>query len=227
MSDDTPHPIRNALLTRYRDLLAHAPFNVTSLRDPEAIEQRHIDESLAVLHVLEAAGRLPSGARLIDVGSGGGLPGIPLAIARPDLSVTLLEATGKKAAFLNQAARDLNLHNTRVLTARAEEAAHLPAEREAYDVATARAVAPLATLVELALPFVRVGGALAAVKGSHADEEIAAAGVALRRCGGGAVEVHDLTADTPTLRLLIVPKVAPSPDELPRRAVIPANRPLR
>jgi 16S rRNA (guanine527-N7)-methyltransferase len=227
MSDDTSPATRNSLLARYRDRLAHAPFNVTSLRDPDAIDQRHIDESMVLLRALEAAGRLPVGAHVIDVGSGGGLPGIPLAIARPDLTVTLLEATGKKAAFLEETARDLDLSNVRVLAARAEEAAHLPAEREAYDVATARAVAPLATLVELTLPFVRVGGALAAIKGSRAEEEIAAAGVALQRCGGGAVEVRDLTPEVPTLRLLIVPKVAPIPDELPRRSGIPAKRPLR
>jgi 16S rRNA (guanine527-N7)-methyltransferase len=227
MSDESAPQRRASLLIRYRDILAAAPFNLTSLRTPEAIEQRHIDESLLVVRALEAADRLPPGARLIDIGSGGGLPGIPLAIARPDISVTLLEATGKKAAFLEQTAHDLGLTHVRVLAARAEEAAHRPAEREAFDVATARAVAPLATLVELTLPFVQVGGVLAAVKGSRTEDEIAAAGVALQRCGGGAIQVHTLTVDVPTLRLLIVPKVAPTPDELPRRSGIPAKRPLR
>lgn len=227
MTDDTQSSVREAQLARFRDLLAQAPFNVTAVRDPLAIEQRHIGESLAFLRALESAGRLPAGARVIDVGSGGGLPGIPLAIARPDLSVTLLEATGKKAAFLEQAAQHLELGNVCVLAARAEEAAHRPEQREHYDLATARAVAPLATLVELTLPFVRVGGALAALKGSRAEDEIAVSAVAVQRCGGGPVEVHALAIESVALRLLIVPKIAPTPDELPRRSGIPAKRPLR
>jgi 16S rRNA (guanine527-N7)-methyltransferase len=227
MSDDSQPRFGELQLERFRDLLAEAPFNVTAVRDPSEIEQRHIGESLALARALESAGRLPAGARVIDVGSGGGLPGIPLAIARPDLSVTLLEATGKKAAFLELAAQRLDLGNVRVIAARAEEVAHRPDQRECYDLATARAVAPLATLVELTLPFVRVGGALAALKGSRAEEEIAVSAVAIQRCGGGPIEVHDLADERAALRLLIVPKVAPSPDELPRRSGIPAKRPLR
>jgi 16S rRNA (guanine527-N7)-methyltransferase len=227
MSDDWPSPTHDAQFARFRDLLAQAPINVTAVRDPSEIERRHIGESLALLRALESAGRLPSGARVIDVGSGGGLPGIPFAIARPDLSLTLLEATGKKAGFLDLAIQHLDLRHVRVLAFRAEAAAHHPDQRESYDVATARAVAPLTTLVELTLPFVRVGGALAALKGSRAEEEIAAAAGAVQRCGGGLVEVHHLTAEHSRLRLLIVPKVAHSPDELPRRPGIPAKRPLR
>jgi 16S rRNA (guanine527-N7)-methyltransferase len=161
------------------------------------------------------------------VGSGGGLPGIPLAIARPDARVTLLEATGKKAAFLERAARGLGLDNVRVLTARAEEAAHDSRERERYDVVVARAVAPLPALVELTLPFVRVGGVLAAVKGSRAEQETAEGEGAVRRCGGGEVQSRSLSADTPALRLLLIPKVSPTPPELPRRPGMPVKRPLR
>jgi len=227
----------DALLRRYRDLLleANATLNLTAVRDAGAIDRRHIAESLAVVRALEEAGRLPRGASAIDVGSGGGLPGIPLAIARPDVAVTLLEATAKKAAFLERAVRELDLTNVRVIAARAEEAAREPGERERYDLALARAVAPLATLAELTLPFVRVGGALAAVKGSRAEEELAAAAGALRRCGGGEAVVLPLPgagegppdATAPPIRLLVVPKVAPTPPELPRRPGMPAKRPLR
>jgi 16S rRNA (guanine527-N7)-methyltransferase len=228
---------RLTTLRRYRDLLleANAALNLTSVREPEAVERRHIAESLAVVRALEEAGRLPTGARAIDVGSGGGVPGIPLAIARSDVAVTLLEATGKKAAFLDRAARELGLANVRVLARRAEEAAHDPDERERYDLAVARAVAPLATLAELTLPFVRLGGALVAVKGSRADEEIAAATVALRRCGGGDVQSLPLPVETstagtpevPRLRLLVIAKVSPTPPDLPRRPGMPSKRPLR
>jgi len=224
-------------LRRYRDLLleANATLNLTAVREPEAVERRHIAESLALVHALEAAGRLPPGTRAIDVGSGGGLPGIPLAIARPDVDVTLLEATGKKARFLERAARELGLANVRVLDRRAEEAAHDPDERERHDLALARAVAALATLAELTLPFVKVGGALAAVKGSRAEEEIAQAAGALTRCGGGEVRSLPLpvepsplgVADATPVRLLLVPKIAPTPMDLPRRPGMPAKRPLR
>jgi 16S rRNA (guanine527-N7)-methyltransferase len=121
----------------------------------------------------------------------------------------------------------LELANVRVLVARAEDAAHDPAERETYDVAVARAVAPLVTLVELTLPFVRLGGILAAVKGSRVAEEIEQAGVALRRCGGGAVAIAPLGDVESPLSLVTVSKVEPSPPELPRRAGMPAKRPLR
>jgi 16S rRNA (guanine527-N7)-methyltransferase len=216
-------------LAAYRELLLSASqsVNLISDRSAAAVDERHIAESLAVLHASEAAGLLPSGAPVIDIGSGGGLPGIPIAIARPDLAVTLLEATGKKAAFLRHAAETLGLARVRVLAARAEDAAHDPAEREAYAVAFARAVAPLAVLVELTLPFVRVGGALVAVKGSRAADEIEAAGGAVRQCGGGAVESIPLPGAAPELRLLIVPKVAATPPHLPRRPGMPAKRPLR
>ena len=229
MSDDSILNPQSSSLHRYRDLLleANEQLNLTSVREPAEIERRHIAESLTVVRSIEAAGWLPSGARVIDVGSGGGLPGIPLAIARPDVQVTLLEATGKKAAFLERTAATLGLRGVRVVAARAEEAAHDPGERETYDLALARAVAALATLAELTLPFVRIGGALAAVKGSRAEEEIAEAAVAVRRCGGGEVRVAPLMAAAPNLRLIVVPKVAPTPSELPRRPGVPGKRPLR
>ena len=237
MTDHASLDALHSSLRRYRDLLlaANATLNLTAVREPGAIERRHIAESLAVVRTLEAAGRLPAGTRAIDVGSGGGLPGLPLAIVRPDVRVTLLEATGKKARFLERTARDLDLANVKVLDRRAEEAAHDPNERERYDLAVARAVAALATLVELTLPFVKVGGALAAVKGSRAAEEITEAAGALVRCGAGEVRSLSLLAepsglgasDAPSVRLLLIPKVMPTPTDLPRRPGMPAKRPLR
>jgi 16S rRNA (guanine527-N7)-methyltransferase len=230
-NDETDALIRTpqSALRNYIDLLAEAnkTVNLTSLREPEAIERRHIAESLAVARALTEAGVLAPGARVIDVGSGGGLPGIPLAIVRPDVAVTLLEATGKKAAFLERAVAMLGLGNVRVLAARAEEAAHLSTEREVYDLALARAVAPLVSLAELTLPFVRVGGALAAVKGSRAEQEIEDAAAAIRTCGGGGVRTLALDTGGPNLRLLLIPKVAATPSHLPRRPGMPAKRPLR
>ncbi|HET9476589.1 MAG TPA: 16S rRNA (guanine(527)-N(7))-methyltransferase RsmG, partial [Dehalococcoidia bacterium] len=144
--------------------------NLTSLKEPEAIERRHFGESLALLEALEALGAVASPA--IDIGSGAGFPGLPIKIARPDLQLTLLEATGKKARFLELTVRELDLAGVTVVNGRAEEMAHDAAHRGAYALALARAVAPLPVLVELALPFLHVGGYLAAPKGSGGAREL-------------------------------------------------------
>jgi 16S rRNA (guanine527-N7)-methyltransferase len=195
----------------------------------EAIYRRHFAESLALLEALDARGELPKEARVIDIGSGGGLPGIPFAIARPDLRVTLLEATAKKAAFLRDITGELRLENASVVEARAEDAGREPAHREAYDVAVARAVAPLRVLLELAIPFVRVGGLLAAPKGSAAPRELSEAGAALRELGSEVVEawrLEVLGAGGPPPTLILVRKNAPTAERYPRRAGIPKKRPL-
>ncbi|MCL6626367.1 MAG: 16S rRNA (guanine(527)-N(7))-methyltransferase RsmG, partial [Alicyclobacillus shizuokensis] len=187
-----------------------------------------IAESCAVAGLLADAGVLPSGARVIDVGSGGGLPGIPLAIVRPDARVTLLEATGKKAAFLERAVAALGLANARVIAARAEEVAHWPVEREAYDVATVRAVGHLAVVAELALPCVRVGGQVLAWKGRLSDEELDAGNRAARILGGEIAAVDRLVLPwSGAQRTMVrIEKRRPTPDRYPRRPGLPEKRPL-
>lgn len=218
-----------ALLRAYAGRLsaATARVNLTALRRPAEIEQRHLGESLALVRLLQEAGMLPPCSAVIDVGSGGGLPGIPLAIVRADLRVTLLEATAKKAAFLRDTVAQLGLASVAVLAARAEDAGHDPDQREQYDVAVARAVAPLNVLAELMLPLVRPGGRMAAVKGSRVHEEVAVGAAAVERCGGRIERVLPLGGDTPhPLFVVLAAKVAPTPPELPRRAGMPAKRPL-
>jgi 16S rRNA (guanine527-N7)-methyltransferase len=228
-----PHPLtaeQHARLAAYAHRLAAAAavMSLTTVRDPAGIERRHLGESLALARTLAAAAVLPAGAAVIDVGSGGGLPGIPLAIARPDLHVALLEATAKKAAFLAETVTALGLDNVAVLAVRAEDAGRDPAHRERYDLAVARAVAPLPTLAELTLPLVRVGGHVAAVKGSRHAREIAAATAAIARCGGRVAGVLPLAgAETGPLVVVLLAKDRPTPPELPRRAGVPARRPLR
>jgi 16S rRNA (guanine527-N7)-methyltransferase len=200
---------------------------LTSLSEGEAIQRRHFLESLALLRALEEAGVLASPA--IDIGAGAGFPGLPMRIARPDLTLSLIEATGKKAAFLESLVKRLGLDGVTVVRARAEELARDEAHRAAYQLALARAVAPLPTLVELALPFLRLGGYLATPKGSAAPQEVADAAGALQACGGRVelLQPLDIGGAGPVPTLVLVRKVAETPDRYPRRPGIPTKRPLR
>jgi len=180
-----------------------------------------VEDSLVLLDFLP-----PGPQRLVDVGSGGGLPGLPLRLARPELSLTLVEANRRKAAFLVQAVARLGLDGVEVLAARAEDAAREPGHREAYDVATARALAPMPVLAELCLPFLRVGGRLLAMK-SGAVEEALAAEPAIKRLGGRLLAVTPAASAARSLgQVVVVEKVSPTPPEYPRRAGVPGRRPL-
>ena len=178
-----------------------------------------IDDCLVLVDLLGAA------RTVVDVGSGGGLPGLPLKIARPDLRVTLIEADGKKAAFLVRACAELGLKEVEVVDRRAEDAGRDARYREVFDVAVARAVAPLPVLVELCLPLVRVGGRLLAQKTEA--EGVHGAARAIELLGGAPPTV----SKTPSAArrggtVVIVEKVRPTPDAYPRRAGVPARKPL-
>ena len=165
-------------------------------------------------------------ARVVDVGSGGGLPGIPLKLARPDLEVTLMEANHRKAAFLTHAAATLRLERVHVVAKRAEDAGHDAALREHFDVAVVRALAHMSVLLELCLPLVKVGGRLLAMK-TGAQPEVDAAGEALDILGGRVAEIKAAPSAARTRgRVVVVEKVAATPPEYPRRAGVPARRPL-
>ncbi|OLB97522.1 MAG: 16S rRNA (guanine(527)-N(7))-methyltransferase RsmG [Actinobacteria bacterium 13_2_20CM_2_66_6] len=178
-----------------------------------------IEDSLVLLdHLGEAR-------RLVDVGSGGGLPGLALKITRPDLAVTLIEADQAKAAFLVQACAKLDLRDVEVLARRAEEVGRDGRYRESFDVAVARALAPMRVLAELCLPLVRVGGRLVAQK--TASEEVQRAGRAIEAMGGA---LNRVAAAPSAVRgagtVVIVDKVRPTPPAYPRRPGVPARKPL-
>jgi 16S rRNA (guanine527-N7)-methyltransferase len=178
-----------------------------------------VDDGLVLLEYLGEA------HRLVDVGSGAGLPGIPIKIARPDLDVTLIEAAQAKAAFLVHACTALGLEHIEVVARRAEEAGHDPRLREAFDVAVARALAPLPVLVELCLPLVRVGGRLLAQK-TEAEDPTAATR-AIQLLGGDlSAVVATPSAARSTGTVVVIDKVRPTPALYPRRAGIPARKPL-
>jgi 16S rRNA (guanine527-N7)-methyltransferase len=178
-----------------------------------------IDDSLVLLDHL---GEAP---KVVDVGSGGGLPGLPLRIARPDLRMTLIEADQDKAAFLVRACAVLGLQGVEVLARRAEEVGQDPLYREAFDVAVARALAPMRVLAELCLPLVKVGGRLLAQKTS--TEEVNDAGRAIEAMGG----ILKLVVAAPSAArsagtVVIVEKVRSTPPAYPRRPGVPARKPL-
>src|SRR2546430_4703229 len=168
---------------------------------------------------------LSDATTLVDVGSGGGLPGLPLKITVPRLEVTLVEADGRKSAFLTQACARLGLAGVRVVDRRAEDAAHDDGLREAFDVAVARALAPMPVLAELCLPFVRVGGRLLAQKTT--DEDLSAAARAIELLGGGPLRIEPAPSKARSAgTAVVVAKVGPSPDAYPRGAGGPGRRPL-
>lgn len=186
--------------------------NLTAIRDADEAWERHIFDALTLLPVL---GELGEGARVIDVGSGGGLPGIPLAIVRPDLAVVLLEPTGKKAAFLRHAAEELGLTNVEVVRERAEVmGASGGAHRDGYDAVVARAVGRLVVLAELTVPLAKIGGLIVLVKGQKADEELAEARQALHML----CVSHAGTVSTPTGRVVVLEKRRATPTKYPRSA---------
>lgn len=195
-------------------------YNLTAITDPEEIEIKHFLDSLSVLSALPAHAK-----SLIDIGSGAGFPGLPIAIARPDISVTCLEATGKKVAFIEAAAKMLDLKNVLVVSERAEDTARAPAHREKYDVAVARAVAHFPTLAEYALPFVRIGGLFIAMKlNSESTEHVAHIS---EQFGGKLLDIK--TVSTPELQnriLVIVEKIKETPDMYPRRVGVPEKKPI-
>lgn len=204
-----------ARLARYLDELElwNARINLTSVPRAEAWA-KHVDESATLLEAVAP----PLGARVIDVGTGGGVPGVPIAVMRPDLRVTLLDSDQRKAAFLTHVSGMLDLDNVDVMCARAEDVARHEGMRESFDVAVSRALAPPAVMCEFLLPFVRIGGVVATLVGDAAAA-VRECALAAELLGGGVPRTH--AGD-----VLLVDKVAPTSDAYPRRAGVPLRKPL-
>jgi 16S rRNA (guanine527-N7)-methyltransferase len=219
-------PAQAAAFQLYSDELRawNEKFNLTAITDLEGIQVKHFLDSLSVLAAL------PLGPlRVIDVGTGAGFPGLPLKIVRPELTLTLVEATGKKVTFLQAMVAQLGLGGVTVVKARAEEIGQDPAHRERYDWVLARAVAEMPVLLEYTLPLARVGGHVLAQKGESAPAEAQLAAPAARRLGG---QLRDtLPIQLPGLPepryLVIYAKTAATPRQYPRRPGVPSKTPLR
>lgn len=195
--------------------------NLTAITDPEGIAVKHFYDSL----LLFTAYDIPQGASVIDVGTGAGFPGVVLKIARPDIRLTLLDSLGKRLIFLDALLAELGLDGTTV-HARAEEGAR-GALREQFDLATARAVAALPTLCEYCLPYVRVGGAFAALKGASAAEETAAAENAVKILGGDTPVLTETALPGGDARgIVVIRKKTATPPKYPRPGAKIAKDPL-
>lgn len=191
--------------------------NLTAITDPDEIRVKHFTDSLAAIELIK------TGATVLDIGSGAGFPGIPLKIARDDISVTLLDSVNKKVAFMNDVIADLGLKNIEAVHARIEDFPH----KGEFDVAVSRAVAELTTLAEYALPFVKVGGTFVAYKSEKAEAEAAAAGNAVALLGGRLREIREVNvAPGLTRKLIVIDKIDPTPLKYPRGKNLPRLKPL-
>ena len=192
--------------------------NLTAITEPTAVARLHFLDSLALLREEALAGKT-----LIDIGCGAGFPGVPLAIAEPTLHVTLLDSLQKRVNWLKTILPELGVDATCV-AARAEE--YVAEHREAYDVATSRAVARLNILSELCLPYVKVGGKFLALKGAMAQAEADEAKTAIEALGGKLAEIREYPVGEAIHRIVVVEKVRPTPKAYPRKFAKIKQQPL-
>lgn len=197
--------------------------NLTRITQTEEMAIKNFFDSLTLLLI-----DFPPQLKVLDVGTGAGFPGVPLAIVRPNWKCTLLDSLSKRLKFLDQATKELGISNVSTLHARAEDVGQDLEQREVYDLVVSRAVASLPTLLELCTPMVKVGGHFVSYKGANAEEELDQAQVALACLKLKTKHVFsiNLPGDLGARKLILFEKIAPTPSNYPRRAGIPSKRPL-
>lgn len=213
-------------LEQYRNLLLewNEHVNLTAITDPEEIRIKHFEDSLTCLET----DLFVPGVKVIDVGTGAGFPGLPLAMARPDISVTLLDSLKKRLLFLDEVIQQTDTSNAVTVHARAEDGGRDKKLREQFDIVVSRAVSRLSVLCEYTLPYLKVGGTLIAMKGPSAEEELAEAKNAISVLGGGEARLQKTTLEDESLShcLVLIKKVRPTPTTYPRKAGTPTKNPL-
>lgn len=196
--------------------------NLTAITEPDEVVIKHFVDSISLLSAVTPE----EGAKVLDLGTGAGFPGIPLLICRPDIKLTMVDSTAKKLRYVASTVEALGL-NAETLHSRAEEAGKQPEYREQYDIVCSRAVAALNLLCEYCLPFVKVGGVFAAMKSAKADEEIALAKNALKTLGGKIIDKKTFTlSDGGERTIIIIKKVSQIPPKYPRPSAQIAKKPL-
>ena len=211
-------------LCGYHDLLIewNKVMNLTALTEPHDVALKHFADSLMLLKYSD----IPRGASLIDVGTGAGFPGMVLAIARPDLHITLLDSLQKRLTFLDEVRDSLGLANVTTVHSRAEDGARTEL-RDSFDYAAARAVAPLNVLCEYCLPYVKAGGCFIAMKGKSAKEELAQAQNAVKSlCSEVEQENYFVLGEAGERGIIAIRKMAPTPVNYPRKSKQIKNKPL-
>lgn len=218
---------RSALIAAF--LQENAVHNLSALRTPEACGIGNVDDSLALLDAPQISALASHQIRLLDIGTGGGFPLLPLAMARQQWQCHGLDSTAKKIAAVGRIADNLSLNNVLLHAGRAEECGHDKSMREQFHIVTARAVAELSTLLEFAAPFANVGGWVALWKSVHAEQEIRLAEKAAKQLGCQVPIVHryDLGEEWGERLLLLYRKHSASPRRYPRATGIPKKDPLR
>jgi 16S rRNA (guanine527-N7)-methyltransferase len=193
---------------------ANRSLNLTRITEPDDIVTNHFLDSLLFLNAMDIHPK----ARVIDIGTGAGFPGIPMKIVRPDLNMTLMDATSKKIRFISSAIEQLSLENVHPIYGRAEELAREESHREQYDIACARALSEMKALVELCLPLVKIGGHLIASKSVDIDEEIKEAKPIIGQLGGVVSKISDTHIPGTDIirRIIVIAKQKPTPVQFPR-----------
>lgn len=191
-------------------------FNLTAITEKEQVYVKHFADSIAAMDMIDG--------KILDVGAGAGFPSIPLKIMKPSVEVTMLDSLNKRVIFLNETIKKLGLENIRAIHTRAEDFK----ERESFDHAVARAVAPLSTLAEYTLPFIKTGGTLIAYKSENIEDELKSAEKAIETLGGKKAKIVSFMLDEKTARkLIVIEKIKQTPMKYPRSQNKPRTSPIR
>ena len=209
---------------RYMDLLLewNEKINLTAITETDEVILKHFIDSMTVFKYLVES------KNIIDVGTGAGFPGIPIAIMNQNKNITLLDSLNKRIIFLNEVCSELKINNIKTYHGRAEEFGHNKQHREKYDIAISRAVANMTTLVEYLIPFIKVGGRCICMKGNDIEEELEQAKFAIKELGGKIekVERFNLPNSDMERNIIIITKIKETPNRYPRKAGMPSKMPL-
>ncbi len=197
-------------------------YNLTAIKDKELIRTKHFDDSLKLLDIYA----FHSNDKVLDIGTGAGFPAIPLAIARPDLQFTLLDSQTKRTNFLKLVKTELDLDNVHIINGRCENIAREKEYREAFDYVMARALAPLPTLLELAIPFLKVDGVFFAYKSKNFDDEYKASTVAMKELKTKLIDKYEYSINEIKRVIVLFKKIDKTSKKYPRANGIPKKKPL-